>query len=60
MKRYNNTQQITLDFEHPENNYLTVEQIIEREEENKRKVDFAVRKLFYIASFLVILANIIM
>lgn len=58
MKRYKNIQQIALDFEHPENNYLTVEQIIEREEEYKRKVDSAVRKYFYLASFLVFLVNI--
>lgn len=59
MKRDNNIKQMALDFEHPENNYLTAEQIHEREEEEKRRIDEAFRKGVYVVSLLVILSNFI-
>lgn len=59
MKRDNNIKQMALDFEHPENNYLTAEQIHEREEAEKRRIDEAFRKGVYVVSLLVILSNFI-
>ena len=50
---------MALDFEHPENNYLTAEQIHEREEAEKRRIDEAFRKGVYVVSLLVILSNFI-
>ena len=59
MKCDNNIKQMALDFEHPENNNLTAEQIHEREEEEKRRIDEAFRKGVYVVSLLVILSNFI-
>ena len=59
MKRDNNIKQITLDFEHPEHNYITAEQIHEREEAKKRRIDEACRNGVYVISLLVILSNFI-
>ncbi|MDO4510765.1 MAG: hypothetical protein Q4B68_02975 [Bacteroidales bacterium] len=59
MKRDINTQQMTLDFENPERNYLTIEQIIAKEEAEKQRVDQEARKWFYVAAALIVLSNFI-
>ncbi|MGM9869519.1 MAG: hypothetical protein ACI30R_07850 [Sodaliphilus sp.] len=54
-----NSQQMTLDFERPENCILTMEQFNAREEAKKNLQDKVCRKWLLFVSILVLLANFI-
>lgn len=55
----NNTQQMTIDFECPENSILTMEQFAAREEAKKSLQDKVCRKWLIFVSILVLLANFV-